>query len=115
MSRTGGSFDPMAYDSLNTTMAFLPRCAIVARQERWKFTDLFHTSWRGRVACGLEELDGVAGGIVEHDLLAAGTTDHGAAEHHTGGAKALYFGVDVVDDQVDAVPSAGTGLTTVGH
>jgi hypothetical protein len=30
----------------------------------------------GLVACGLEELDGVGGGIVDQDLLAADADDH---------------------------------------
>jgi len=57
----------------------------------------------------LEELDGVAGRIVEHDLLASRPADHVAAEDDARGAKPFDLRLDVVDDQVDPVPSGGPG------
>src|SRR3954454_17696191 len=64
---------------------------------------------------GLEELDRVAGGVFEHDLLAAGSADDVVAELHAGGAQPLDFGGDVLDDEVNAVPTAGLGCAAVGH
>src|SRR5215469_755131 len=52
----------------------------------------------------LEELDRVTGRIVKEDLLAARTADHVAAEGHARAPQASDFGVDVVHQQVDAVP-----------
>src|SRR5262245_15479813 len=64
---------------------------------------------------GLEELDDVAGGVLEQDLLAAGSLQDVVAEPGARVAQARDFGVDVVDDQVDAVPAAGARLGAVRH
>src|SRR5262245_19096998 len=63
----------------------------------------------------LEELDDVAGGVQEQDLLATGSLDDVVAEPCPGVAEAGDFGIDVVDDQVDAVPAAGTRLDAIRH
>ena len=63
----------------------------------------------------LEELDDVAGRILEQDLLAAGPFDDVVAERRAGVAEPGDLGVDVVDDEVDAVPAAGSGLGAVRH
>src|SRR5215203_432752 len=64
---------------------------------------------------GLEELDRVAGGIVERNLLAAGATDDVVAKREPGRAQALDLARDIVDDEVDAVPATRPGLAAVGH
>src|SRR2546428_2187819 len=64
---------------------------------------------------GLEELDRVSGRVVEQDLRAAGSLDDIVAEAEPGGAQPGDLGLDVVDDQVDAVPAAGAGPAAVGH
>jgi uroporphyrinogen III methyltransferase/synthase len=66
-------------------------------------------------AGGLKELDGVARGVVEHDLGAAGTPDDLVPEPEPRAAKALDFGSDVVHHELDTVPPARLGLAAVGH
>jgi hypothetical protein len=53
---------------------------------------------------GLEQLDRVARGIVEHDLGAARSSHHVAPEPGPGSTQALDLGGDVVDDELDPVP-----------
>src|SRR5215831_6624256 len=65
-------------------------------------------------ASGLEQLDEVAGRVLDQDLLAARAGHDVVAERHAGGLQAVDLGRDVVDDEVDAVPAAGTGLLAVG-
>src|SRR5262245_44533893 len=69
--------------------------------------------WRG--GGELEELDDVAGGVQEQDLPAAGSLDDVVAEPCTGVAEAGHLGIDVVDDQMDAVPAAGSWLGAIRH
>src|SRR5262245_56512698 len=66
-------------------------------------------------APGLEELDRVAGGVVEHDLPAAGAADDLVPERDSFTGQAFDLGLDVVDDQVDPVPAAGPRLASVRH
>src|SRR5215216_3995891 len=66
-------------------------------------------------AGGLEELDRVAGGIVEQDLLAARAADDVVAEAQPRGSQPLDFAGEVLDDQVDAVTAAGLGCAPVRH
>src|SRR5437763_76209 len=54
---------------------------------------------------GLEQLDRVAGGVLEQDLLPAGTGHDVVAEVHARVAESLDLGSDVIDNEVDAVPS----------
>jgi hypothetical protein len=63
----------------------------------------------------LEELDRVAGGVVEQDLLAARAGDHVVAEAQSGGPQPFDLSGKIVDDQVNAVPTAGVGGAAVGH
>jgi hypothetical protein len=63
----------------------------------------------------LEQLDGVAGGILEQDLLAARPANDVVAEGEARGPQPLDISRDVVNDEVDAVPAAGTGCAPVGH
>jgi hypothetical protein len=51
----------------------------------------------------LEELDHVAGGVLQQDLSAAGTGDDVVAEGQAGLAESGDLGGDVADDEVDAV------------
>src|SRR5690242_10763039 len=62
-----------------------------------------------RSACGggLEQFDEIAGRVGQQDLLPARTGDRVAAEHEPRLAEPVDFGVQVVDDQVDAVTSGG--------
>src|SRR5215218_8343019 len=64
---------------------------------------------------GLEELDRVAGGIVEQDLLPAWAGDDVVAERQPRGAEPFDFAGEVLDDQMDAVPAAGLWCAPVGH
>src|SRR4051794_37866664 len=66
-------------------------------------------------ACGLEELDRVAGGVFEQDLLAARPADDVVAERHAGRAQPLDLRGDVVDDEVDAVPTARLRRLAIRH
>src|SRR5690349_4767481 len=59
---------------------------------------------RGR----LEELDEVSGGVGDQDLASAGAGHQVAAQRYPRGAEPLDLGVQVVDDEVDAV-AAGCG------
>lgn len=59
---------------------------------------------------GFEEFYEVAGGVGEQDLPAAGAGDHVALEGEAGGAQPVDLGVEVVDDEVDAVASGGDGV-----
>ncbi len=60
---------------------------------------------------GLEELDDVAGRVLEQDLLAAGSFHDVVAERRAGVAEPSDLGVDVVDDEVDPVPTSRAGLS----
>jgi hypothetical protein len=57
----------------------------------------------------LEQLDDVARGVLEKDLGAAGSGEDVVAEGEPITAEARDLGLDVVDDEVDAVPAAGAG------
>ena len=56
-----------------------------------------------RLAGGFEQFDEVAGGVGEQDLASAGAGDDVAAEGQSGAAEPVDLGVEVVDDEVDAV------------
>src|SRR3954452_2973731 len=66
-------------------------------------------------AGGLEELDRVAGGVLEQDLPAARPADDVVAEGQARGSEPVALGRDVLDDEVDAVPAAGLRGAAVGH
>jgi hypothetical protein len=56
---------------------------------------------------GLEELDRVAGWVVEQDLLTTGAPDDDIAALQSRGAEPLDLGEDVLNDEVDAVLARG--------
>ncbi len=57
---------------------------------------------------GLEQFDGeVARGVGEQDLTPTRTRDHVAAKRQSGGAQPVDLGVQVTDDQMDAVAAGG--------
>src|SRR5215218_435626 len=64
---------------------------------------------------GLEQLDHVAGGVLQQDLGATGSGDDVVAEPAAGGAQPLDLAGQVVHLQVQAVPAAGDGPGAVGH
>src|SRR5258708_5551091 len=72
---------------------------------------LLSNLWGGE----LEELDDVAGGVLEEDLLAARSREEVVAERSTGAPKSRDLGIDVVDDQVDAIPAARSRLGAIRH
>ena len=68
---------------------------------------------RRSASCGLEQLYDVPRWVLEEDLLAPRPFDDVVAEHRTGVSKSADLGVDVVDDEVDPVPAAGSRLGAV--
>jgi len=58
----------------------------------------------------LEQLDQVAVGIGDQDLPPAGAGDHTAAHRQVRDPDSGDIGVQVVDDEVDAVAARGGGL-----
>src|SRR5918995_2574391 len=67
------------------------------------------------IAGWLEQLDWIAGGVLEQDLLATRPADDVVAERQTGGPQPLDVGRDVLDDEVDPVPASRPGRAPVGH
>ena len=63
----------------------------------------------------LEKLDRIARRVVDQDLRAARALDDVVAEREPGLTQALHFGRDVVDQQMDAIPAPGPGLSSVRH
>jgi hypothetical protein len=57
----------------------------------------------------LEELDDLAGRLLKQDVLA------GPSLSLRNWAQAADLGVEVVDDEMDAVPAAGPGLAAIRH
>src|SRR4051794_21222839 len=58
----------------------------------------------------LEELDEVAVGVGEQDLLPAGAADHVAVQRYAGGVESVDLAGEVVDEQVDAVAAGPVGI-----
>src|SRR5437016_6847403 len=77
---------------------------------RWSFRSTHGVSSCGVAVGWLEEFDDVAGGVLEQDLLAAGSFENVVAELSTSVTEAGDVGFNVVDDEVDAVPAAGSRL-----
>src|ERR671910_2267500 len=67
------------------------------------------------VPWGLEKFDGVAGRVLEQDLLAAPAAYGLVAEARPSITHALDFAGEVPDLQLDAVPASGLGPASVGH
>src|SRR5262249_44133505 len=91
-----------------------------ARVDNVCFSIVSPSGHRGSPSCwtgggGLEELDDVAGGVLEQYLLAAGSFEDVVAEPSTGAAETGHLGIDVVDDEVDAVPAARPRLGAIRH
>src|SRR5262249_51698173 len=63
----------------------------------------------------LEELDWIAGWIVEQDLRAAGASHDIVSKSNAGRAEPFDFVSQVVDDEMDAIPPAGLRAPAVGH
>jgi hypothetical protein len=54
----------------------------------------------------LEEFDRVSGRIVYQDLLTSGAGHNIVTESHTGGSKTFYLDGEILDYEVDAIPTA---------
>ena len=67
------------------------------------------------LAGGLEELDGIARGIVDQDLAAAPPRDHLASEARSGCAQRLDLALQVRDFELDAIPAPGLGAAAAGR
>src|SRR4029079_9891929 len=70
---------------------------------------------RGSAAGRLEQLDDVAGRVLQEDLLSAGPLHDVVAERRARATQSSNFRVDVVYDEVDAVPAPRARLGAVGH
>src|SRR5262245_54027064 len=66
-------------------------------------------------ARGFKEFDGIAGRIVDEDLLAAHPGDDLVSEVDSRLAQRLDFARQVVDLELDAIPPTWLGLATIGH
>jgi hypothetical protein len=73
-------------------------------------------NWRRCVGLvgGLEQFDDVAGGVSEQDLAPAGAGDRVAAKGHASAGEPGDLGIQVVDDEVDAVAASGGGVVGGG-
>ena len=74
----------------------------------------------GDASCGaaigwLEEFDDVAGGVLKQDLSAAGSFENVVAELSTSVTETGDVGFNVVHDEVNAVPAAGSRLGAIRH
>ena len=76
----------------------LPETAMAPASVPWRF----------------EKFDGVAGGILKQDLLAAPAADDVIAEVRPRIAHALDLAGEVGDFELDAVPASRLGLASVG-
>src|SRR5438128_321584 len=63
----------------------------------------------------LKQLHEIAGGIPQQDLRSAGAGYDVVAELHAGGAQARDLGRKILDDEMNSVPSAGSGPLAVRH
>src|SRR5690242_5763066 len=103
------------------TMPSLPTVATLTARPSSISETSFYSLRQGSPAKGavsasrLEELDGVAGGIVEQDLSAAGAGHDLVSEGNAFAAQAVDLCLDVVDDEVDAVPAARNRCAAVRH
>ena len=71
--------------------------------------------YANRLSRGLEQLDGIAIGIFDLDLLAARPRLHVVPKMETGSLQRLDERWKIVDPKHDAVPSAGFLRLTVRH
>jgi hypothetical protein len=70
--------------------------------------------WHQESAGGGEQFDEVAGRVGEQDLASAGASDDVAAEGQSGAAQALDLGIEIVNDEVDAVTAGCCGVRRCG-
>src|SRR6266487_360500 len=63
----------------------------------------------------LEELDGVAGRVIQHDLGPARPGHDVAAKLQAGSAEPVHLGAQVLYDELDAVPAPRGRLPAVGQ
>jgi hypothetical protein len=63
----------------------------------------------------LEQLNGVARGVVENDLRASGSSDDVIAELESSSSKAFDLSAKVFDVYVNTIPSPRNRLATIGH
>src|SRR5262245_8206830 len=68
-----------------------------------------------RLSARLEQLDRIAGGVVDDDLLSSGTLEDVAAEVDLRVPQPLDLGRQVLDVDDDAIPAARLGLPPVTH
>src|SRR5919106_193637 len=64
---------------------------------------------------GFEKLDGIAGGVLKQDLLAASAANDLVEEVRPRLAQGLDLASEIIDLELDAVPAARLGLMSVGH
>jgi hypothetical protein len=64
---------------------------------------------------GLEQFDEIAGGIFQQDLRSAWPYHDFIAELEASSAKSFDFGADVIDDELDSIPTTGTRMCAVRH
>jgi len=55
---------------------------------------------------GQEQLDRIAGRVVQQDLRPSRASQDLIAEMHTRTAKSRHLGLEVIDDEVNTVPAA---------
>src|SRR5918992_2688223 len=67
------------------------------------------------VPWGFEKFDGVAGGVLKQDLLAASAADDLVAEVRLRVAQRLDLAGEIVNLKLDAVPAAWLRIAPVGH
>ena len=63
----------------------------------------------------LEQLDGIAGRVLDHDLFTARAGHDVVAEPDARVTEPRHLRLDVVDREHESIPSAGRGLRAVGH
>src|SRR5262249_57171552 len=71
---------------------------------------------RVRSAAGrLKQLDEIAGGVLQQDLRSARPAHDVVAELDAGGAQPGDLGRNIIHDEMNAVPPAGTGAIAIWH
>src|SRR5262249_15866191 len=66
-------------------------------------------------ASRLKQLDEIAGGVLQQDLRSAWPGHDVVAELDAGGAQPRDLGRNIIHDEMNAVPAAGTGAIAIGH
>jgi hypothetical protein len=63
----------------------------------------------------LEQLNEIAGRVYQQDLRSSGSGHDIVSELHAGGTQSRHFRGKIVDDEVNAIPAAGSWPIAVGH